>query len=323
MKDFLKNVGINEEPRRVITLSGGANNRVYRLDFEKRKSLVCKHYFQHPDDLRQRLQAEFSFLSYAWKIGLRQIPQPLGFDERKNLALYSFVPGQPIEAVNDEMIDQTCAFFLKLNAHKKEIQGLPLASESCLMIEDFFSTVERKLAQCRAISLDSPLHHDVKRFIETDLVPTWEILLKDVSFSFNQAVAEDDLCITPSDFGFHNALIDVKQLYFLDFEYAGWDDPTKTACDFFCQPKVPVPLKYFEQVTEAVASTTTNPDIYLKRIKAMLPICRIKWCCIILNAFQKTGQERRRFSDPQVFEKLEKQFSLAKNYLQRCLHGIH
>ena len=29
------------------------------------------------------------------------------------------------------------------------------------------------------------------------------------------------------------------RLWFIDFEYAGWDDPAKTVCDFFCQPGLP------------------------------------------------------------------------------------
>ena len=323
MKDLLLQARIEEKPVSVIPLSGGANNRVYRLDFDERPPLVCKHYFQHPDDLRKRLKAEYAFLSYAWEIGLREVPQPLASNEESNQALYSFVPGNPPEKVTREMVDQALQFFLELNAHKKEAKELLLASESCLMIEDYFSTVERKLSQCREISTDSLLHREVKYFIETSLVPHWELALKNVSFVFNQAVAQEDLCITPSDFGFHNALIDVNRLYFLDFEYAGWDDPAKTACDFFCQPKIPIPFEYFKKVTEAIAATTQKPEMYLKRIQTMLPICRIKWCCIILNIFQKTGSERRRFSNSNLIEKLEKQFKLAKHYLERISHGIY
>ena len=48
--------------------------------------------------------------------------------------------------------------------------------------------------------------------------------------------------LSPSDFGFHNALLGPDgKLCFIDFEYAGWDDPAKLICDFFCQPQTPVP----------------------------------------------------------------------------------
>ena len=97
----------------------------------------------------------------------------------------------------------------------------------------------------------------------------------------------------------------------------------KQSAIFFCQPKFPVPLKLFEKVASTIASTTRKPELYLKRIQAMLPICQIKWCCIILNVFQKIGSERRRFSDPNFLEKCETQLTLAKRYLERLENGIH
>ena len=52
---------------------------------------------------------------------------------------------------------------------------------------------------------------------------------------------QQDRCLSPSDFGFHNALAQGETVRFIDFEYAGWDDPAKTVCDFFHHPGVPVP----------------------------------------------------------------------------------
>ena len=55
-------------------------------------------------------------------------------------------------------------------------------------------------------------------------------------------LGEADRVVSPSDFGFHNALrTEDGRLAFLDFEYAGWDDPAKLVCDFELQPAVPAP----------------------------------------------------------------------------------
>lgn len=321
--NLLTKGGAEEKPLTVRQLSGGANNRVYRLEFKGREPLICKHYFQHSSDRRPRLQAEYAFLSYAWKSGLRQIPKPIASDEKHRQALYSLVPGTPPKEVTEDMVDQALSFFFSLNKNKNMAKNIPFASESCSTIQDYFSTVERKIAECQAISDDNPFYHDVKSFIQNQLIPSWEKAFKRVTLDPYQTVAKEDLCITPSDFGFHNALIDGDKVYFLDFEYAGWDDPTKTACDFFCQPKFPVPLKLFEKVTTIIASTTQKPELYLSRIQAMLPICQIKWCCIILNVFQKIGSKRRRFSDPNFLEKCETQLTLAKRYLERLENGIY
>ena len=48
-------------------LSGGANNRVYRVDC-KDERYVLKAYFQHDQDPRDRLATEYAFAAYAWSL---------------------------------------------------------------------------------------------------------------------------------------------------------------------------------------------------------------------------------------------------------------
>ena len=47
-------------------LRGGANNRVFRVQAQESPFLL-KAYFTHPEDRRDRLGAEFSFLRFAWE----------------------------------------------------------------------------------------------------------------------------------------------------------------------------------------------------------------------------------------------------------------
>ena len=43
--------------------------------------------------------------------------------------------------------------------------------------------------------------------------------------------------LSPSDFGFHNALLEADgRLTFVDFEYFGWDDPVKIVADVMLHP---------------------------------------------------------------------------------------
>ena len=39
--------------------------------------------------------------------------------------------------------------------------------------------------------------------------------------------------MSPSDFGLQNTLFTKNKLFFIDFEYAGLDDPAKCLLDFF------------------------------------------------------------------------------------------
>ena len=69
---------------------------------------------------------------------------------------------------------------------------------------------------------------------------------RDLGLSLDEPLPAAERCVSPSDFGFHNALRTPDgRLAFIDFEYAGWDDPAKTVSDFFCQPECPVPTEHY------------------------------------------------------------------------------
>ena len=76
----------------------------------------------------------------------------------------------------------------------------------------------------------------------------------------DQPLDPAERCLSPSDFGFHNAILaNDGRLRFIDFEYAGWDDPSKLICDFFCQPAVPAPPQAFDRFATAIAAELPTP----------------------------------------------------------------
>jgi hypothetical protein len=148
------------------------------------------------------------------------------------------------------------------------------------------------------------------KLIETKLIPTWLAVL---AIARSGAVAHvlrietpldtANRCLSPSDFGYHNALLaNDGRLRFIDFEYAGWDDPSKLICDFFCQPAVPAPIGAFERFAQAIAAELPNPELHIARSALLLPMYRVKWVCIMLNEFLPVGSKRRAFSSAAELE---------------------
>jgi hypothetical protein len=309
-----------DSPKQICPLTGGANNRVYKLEFDSQGPLILKQYFQHSQDLRPRLTAEFSFLQYAWQIGIRNIPQPLLASTDLNVALYSFLPGRPIQPtdISDAVIQQMISFFLALNQQRSEAIRLPTAAESCFSIDDFIQITEKRVDRLKNGSIDTPIERDFYSFFTNDLIPKWEILKETkckAALHLRQSVETSDRCITPSDFGFHNALIDNGEIAWIDFEYAGWDDPCKTVCDLFCQPRIPLPSRYFAQISHAICSVSQEPEKCMKRIDLIFPVIQMKWCCILLNTFTQVGRTRRNFSHSDEVAHCEKQLIKAKQLL--------
>lgn len=310
------------EPLQIHPLAGGANNRVYKLEFSGRNPLVYKEYFQHPNDLRPRLKSEFSFLKYAWEIGLRNIPEPLSYNESLNSALYTYLHGRHIhpQDVHDSLIDQKAAFFLSLNSQKHKAPDLPPASEACFTIESYLQITQTRIDRIASAHTDSPLNQTLRSFIDSFLLPKWQSIQQSVCKTalHHDPLPQSERCISPSDFGFHNALLSPNNtLQFIDFEYAGWDDPCKAICDLFCQPRIPIPERYFPSLSASIASTSSNPEKCLARFSLIWPVMQIKWCCILLNSFTHVGKHRRQFSQSEELERQENQLRMAKEQLKK------
>lgn len=313
-------------------LCGGGNNRVYRVTTPQSSALL-KAYFQHPADPRDRLGAEWAFSSYAWNHGVRALPRPLNHDRSLSLGLYEFVGGRKLNPpeVNATAVRQALEFFHELNEnrHLPTARALPVGSEAGFSLDDHFRCIERRVTRLKSVEETSNVHREATTFIREELLRIWSEYEQFYAQSANELglnvdaeIPDVDRCISPSDFGFHNALLAADgRMRFIDFEYAGWDDPVRMICDFFCQPAVPVSMEHFDWFSKAVIGRLSNPELHLHRLAVMLPLYQIKWCCIILNHFLPVGNQRRRFAgtaadlDEQKSHQLEK----ARSNLNRIV----
>jgi hypothetical protein len=302
----------------VRRIPGGANNQVFRVDLPER-ALLLKSYFRHPNDPRDRLGAEFGFARFAWHNGIRSIPQPIACDRDRLLGLFEFVDGRrlaPAE-VDADSVAQAIDFLRELNLHRgrPEAGALSEGSEAFFSTRDHVHCVDRRVARLLEIEPSTELDRAADAFVRDELAGAWDRVRGDVCrmAGDDPPIPVADRCLSPSDFGYHNALREAGgRLRFLDFEYAGWDDPAKVVCDFFCQPAVPVPMAHFDAFAEAAAALAPDPDRHLERFFALLPAYRVKWCCIMLNDFLPVGRDRRRFADDDAARESRKSEQLRK-----------
>jgi thiamine kinase-like enzyme len=312
-------------------LSGGANNRVFRVDGNEHSALL-KAYFQHPNDPRDRLRAEFSFSRFAWEHNVRCIPQPLVCNPQHHLALYEFIPGRQLlpHEITKEVVQQALTFYQQLNKFKKssEAESLPIASEAYFTIADHLAGVERRFQRLKQLDNSSTINREAIHFIQHEFLKVWYQVYNSaiqqvdkLELALDTLVKDGDRCLSPSDFGFHNAILtNDKTLRFIDFEYAGWDDPAKLGCDFFCQPALPVPFEYFNEFIERIVANLSVPELHHQRILLLLPVYQIKWCCIMLNDFLPTGNTRRHFAHHETNPEKRKATQLQK--ARSALHKL-
>jgi hypothetical protein len=293
-------------PVALAPLAGGKNNRVYRLDLEDGARLALKAYFADPRDPRDRLGAEWAFLRHAWARGVRDVPEPLARDEAARLGLYGFLPGRKLQPgeVTAAHVAAAADFVVAVNGEPRDPEALQPGSEACFALGEHLATVERRVARLGALDPDAPLRAEAERFVQGRLAPAWRGtrervesaaaargLALDAPLPARRAIA------SPSDFGFHNALVDGERVGFLDFEYAGRDDPAKLASDLFCCPEVPVPAEHHAAFVERLAAGLGLGAEDVWRCRLLLDAYRVKWACIVLNDFLPVGAARRAFAD--------------------------
>ncbi len=322
---LLTNAGIKEGDLGIIPLHGGGNNRVFKIVCADH-SYVLKAYAPHGPKKRNRLRAEYDFLMLAWKNGVTNVPKPVVCDERNNLALYGYIKDRnPVmHGVGRVETEAAVKFLNRMNTEQVRQaaieSSLGKASEACLTLNAHYDSVSRRIERLKALQPNDSVDSKAKAFVESTLIPEWEKKkqgLRGLTAGDNIRLRDQQI-ISPSDFGFHNAIITRQgQIYFIDFEYAGWDCPLKLVCDFFCQPEVPVPMGFLDYFTERVSEMVdTDHDIFDK-VRLMMPLYRIKWCCIILNDFLPGDRQRRSYAlsnkDRRV-NQLKKASKYAKTY---------
>lgn len=317
-----------EKEFEIIPLTGGKNNRVFRV-ISGSRSFLLKSYFTHPADPRDRASTEFSFLTFAWSQGIRSIPEPLQLDSDAALALYEFIEGEKLckADITQSTVDQAAAFFLALNQSKsrQEAMHLNAASEAAFSMDSHLYQTERRINSLLAVCEQPDVHDEARQFIHGALVPTWHKIRAlvenkciDLSLPKTIEISHEKRRLSPSDFGFHNAIKQSDgQICFLDFEYAGWDDVAKMICDFYLQPVLSLPKPYRSHFFDCVFANTADKEL-AARVEILLPVYQIKWCCIFLNEIMPAGQARRKFalySAPDE-QKIKEQVHLAADKLK-------
>jgi len=214
-------------------------------------------------------------------------------------------------------------FFIALNSRSRFIDAahLPIASEACFSIGEHLNLVRQRIgALYNSVVLEPILgSEDAASFIN-ELAQFWRRLEDRIcaaslaeAISIDLPLPQQDRCLSPSDFGFHNAIrSDAGDISFIDFEYAGWDDPAKMVGDFFAQLAVPVPASFFDEFVDSALACFRDQSVLRRRVELLRPVYQIKWCCIALNVFLPVNLARRKFANPDLEESAIKQTQLAK-----------
>lgn len=296
-------------------ISGGKNSKVYWLTCGGSNHYAVKFYFRHEPDGRDRLGAEFSGLKFLWDNGVRCIPQPIVADKDLGCAVYEYIEGTriPSEEVTDSNIDNAIEFLMTLEALKSREGSdyLPPAAEACFSAQALVNNIEQRFDRLVALRNYEVEYVALHGFLTDEFMPTLNEIAEWCRSSLNQRamsfLAElpyEERTLSPSDFGFHNALKRSNgQIVFLDFEYFGWDDPAKMISDFLLHPAMELREGLRHRFAASIMSHLESRERLAGRLEAVYPLFGLKWCLILLNEFAPEHLSRRQFASVNDFDK--------------------
>jgi hypothetical protein len=312
-------------------IGGGRNSQVYRVRAASRE-VALKAYFRHAADKRDRMGTEFSSFSFLWENGFRQIPQPIKSDSGRGWAIYEFVEGEKLAPgqVSRKEILEAADFLAQLRELARQGKGrhLGVASEAFFAARFIAENLRERLAKLQAIEQNTESTRALQRFLEAEFAPfltraiAWSAAhLQAAGMDFDRELPPEQRTLSPSDFGFHNALRRADgRIIFLDFEYFGWDDSAKMMADFLLHPAMELPQDLKKTFAQAMFQRFADWPWLLARVESVYPLFGLKWCMIMLNEFLPAALQRREFAalaPPDRSELQLRQLDKARHMLQR------
>jgi hypothetical protein len=283
--EWCRRLGAN--PNTVAPLNGGINNHVFRCT-AGRQTFVLKGYMESTDSPHNRFKAETEFLTYAAAVAPTFVPRLVYSDQGSRSIVVEHLEGEcfqegerPLERDLAKAVD----FMRLLNSdHASALEAISgAAADGFPRLTDHLENIRARIASMRSEHLPSNLRNKASQII-LSLEQQVRILSEITEQRLLTGRCEDildpaDQCLSPSDFGFHNAIRTPQGVKFLDFEFAGWDDPAKTVSDFDLQPRIPISPKGCI-LRLGIAKWSVGLEA---RSKALFPILKLKWACIILG----------------------------------------
>jgi hypothetical protein len=279
-----------------LCVSGG-NNRVYRIRTEN-ASFAAKYYGAIDADGRDRLSHEFDGLRFLQTSGIHPpVPKAIAVDRSARCAIYEWIDGRVPETHDAGDVAAVVTLLKNLHAARAsaDAAALPAATESVLRLDELCAQIDRRFDRLEPIAANDP---GLRNFLTGQLRPEFERRAGTLRGTLTNAeLAPDKRTLSPSDFGFHNALRRPdRSLVFIDFEYFGWDDPVKATADFLLHPAMILSANEKQAFLDGAFALYGGDPNFLPRLAASYPLYGIRWALIILNEFVPELWGRRTFS---------------------------
>ena len=232
-----------------------------------------------------RLQREVAMYRHVEQIGIQCAPKLVSYNEEIQASLLTFAEGKatPVQGAGNSWHIAAIDFVTAIQSGTTAMTSgtFPRGADSCQSVMDHLINVDRRIEGVGpyVFAAAEEFHYD-------QIVPTWHAIRKWANTRITDEWPElVPQMVSPGDLGPHNSVVSGPGAFvFLDFEYAGWDDPVKFLCDLEFQPSNHVSETQMARWGLEVRSY--KEEIFFhERYRCMRPVHAVKWASIVLNPF--------------------------------------
>ena len=289
------------------------------------KKFILKFYSNN--DSHNRLNSEFHSFKLIRENFLDNVPLAFQKDLNFNVAMYEWIEGSEVKNINAKHIQQALEFLKSLNELSKlpSFQNFQNASAAFLSGHEFEEQLHLRFNVLNKSASSYPKMYD---YLHNELLPIMKSIIFWVNSEwrinvlYNERLPRCSQTLSPSDFGFHNAIKQINgKLVFIDFEYFGWDDPVKLIADFCFHPGMKISSKLKKQWISG-ALKIYGEEIF-ERLRLAWPLIGLSWCLILLNEYRDDIWSRRCIANPNKAHRREKILVTQLNRSRRLLNRIN
>lgn len=218
------------EPNNLQPLTGGTNNKVYRVRVGS-DNLVVKSYAEAINS-KDRLFKEYNFLLLCQDNNINNVPKIKFIDNDLIIICETYISGTKISS-STYYIEAMINFISSLNSNIPIDAVTFNATDAIFSSEDLLESIAERVS-----NVQSDLSHD--KYLKENYKVLFNLLVRDEEK--NQSIKNfftkfSRRVISPSDLGPENILYS-DEPFFIDFEYSGLDSNIKIALDIVTRPSI-------------------------------------------------------------------------------------
>ena len=312
------NLPTGQDIQSIFRMSGRANSRIYCVLSDAQKKFAFKVYPRKDLDKRNRLATEAQALELLQSNGINNVPKLIAVSPENNCVLLQWIEGTHIQLVKESHILSAVDFIREINRMKFDKTQMPEASEACFSGAEIIRQINGRLERLAPIQ-----NHCLQKFVEDKFIPFFRevsdayVKKSNVHLPLNKNLH----ILSPSDFGFHNALLtEDERIFFIDFEYFGRDDASKLICDVLLHAGMQLSNLMKNLWLQATLKVFKFDTHLLNRIEIQYPLFSLKWSLLVLNEFIPEIQKIRQQANPNY---LQNQKEIESNQLDKAEYYLN